>query len=63
MVGITSGFCLEGGMPVENWRYNFLTRVGEGRRYLRGLTWEMGWSVMEQWDGCKFILIGTPQDQ
>jgi hypothetical protein len=31
--------------------WNFLTRVGGVRRYLRNLTWEMSWSVREEWGG------------
>jgi hypothetical protein len=31
--------------------YNFLAWVGNGRRHLRSLTWEMSWSVRERWGG------------
>jgi hypothetical protein len=31
--------------------YHFLTRIGEAKRYLRYLTWDMSWRVKEEWGG------------
>jgi hypothetical protein len=38
--------------------WNFLTRVGEVRRHLRNLTWEMSWSVRDKGSVLEKMVMG-----